>query len=522
MQCGGDKNDALIDTNIKKKKTKQKIMKPSLMLPKVLLQADEDPGQGNFFMVKSAVRSDSQTFESEALRHDVSSASELLRSARSVLVVAGAGMGVDSGLPDYRSADGFWHDYPQFARLGLKLDEMANAEWFSRDEMAAWGFYAHRQRLYAEAVPHRGFEVLRALLGHWQRGDYWVFTSNIDSQFQKAGFDVDRICECHGSLSWLQCSNNECVRRCWYQVVHADVDERTMRCSDAAQLPRCPRCNSVARPNVSMFGDTEDTFVQKRYWEQKSRLLRWLRRQRDINDKSGTYTAVVELGCGMSIHSIRVESEALCTRRPDIRMLRVNPTDFAVPSGRWPPDDPNTSKALVKRQLSAFSLSSLSSSSPSSSSSLSIVSDSDCVDDDDLRAPRHVGLSFGALKSLTLIGELIDPLEHPIVRLDTSEHDSDVANGDESDAQNDGDSERPRKRRRRRASSAIEERRKADALMAEQIAGAAADVVDSDSVQICCELCDTWYRCAALGLSASEAEALDAWYCQQCLSESVF
>ncbi len=53
----------------------------------------------------------------------------ILQRSQSILIVAGAGMGVDSGLPDYRSEKGMWRDYPPLAKLGLSLAEMSHPDW---------------------------------------------------------------------------------------------------------------------------------------------------------------------------------------------------------------------------------------------------------------------------------------------------------------------------------------------------------------------------------------------------------
>lgn len=68
-------------------------------------------------------------------------ATAVIRSARAILIGAGAGMGVDSGLPDFRGDHGFWKAYPPYARLGLRFTELANPRWFQRDPEFAWGFY---------------------------------------------------------------------------------------------------------------------------------------------------------------------------------------------------------------------------------------------------------------------------------------------------------------------------------------------------------------------------------------------
>ncbi len=94
-------------------------------------------------------------------------------------------MGVDSGLPDYRGPEGFWRAYPPYRALGLRFEELADPVHFADDPGLAWGFYGHRLTLYRSTVPHAGFGVLL----RWARErPTFVFTSNVDGQFQRAGF----------------------------------------------------------------------------------------------------------------------------------------------------------------------------------------------------------------------------------------------------------------------------------------------------------------------------------------------
>lgn len=125
-------------------------------------------------------------------------AAQLIFHADAIIITAGAGMGVDSGLPDFRGNEGFWKAYPPLAKLGLSFVEMANPFWFENKPRLAWGFYGHRLNLYKATKPHQGFDILLK----WSKtkpGGYFVFTSNVDGHFQKAGFDENHIEEVHGS-----------------------------------------------------------------------------------------------------------------------------------------------------------------------------------------------------------------------------------------------------------------------------------------------------------------------------------
>ena len=79
-------------------------------------------------------------------------AAQSIENADAILITAGAGMGVDSGLPDFRGAEGFWKAYPAIAKLGLSFSQMANPAWFETDPALAWAFYGHRLNLYRRTI----------------------------------------------------------------------------------------------------------------------------------------------------------------------------------------------------------------------------------------------------------------------------------------------------------------------------------------------------------------------------------
>src|SRR5438105_14278934 len=119
-------------------------------------------------------------------------AAEAVAAAEALVIAAGAGMGVDSGLPDFRGDHGFWRAYPPYEKLGLRFTDMANPGWFERDPALAWGFYGHRLNLYRARQPHAGFGILRAWAGRMRLGAF-AFTSNVDGHFQRAGFDPEHV-----------------------------------------------------------------------------------------------------------------------------------------------------------------------------------------------------------------------------------------------------------------------------------------------------------------------------------------
>src|SRR5205807_8052746 len=90
----------------------------------------------------------------------IRAAADAVRGADALLITAGAGMGVDSGLPDFRGPEGFWKAYPPYRELGLRFQQLANPQHFAVDPHLAWGFYGHRLNLYRSAKPHDGYRIL--------------------------------------------------------------------------------------------------------------------------------------------------------------------------------------------------------------------------------------------------------------------------------------------------------------------------------------------------------------------------
>jgi len=246
---------------------------------------------------------------------------EILKKADSILITAGAGMGVDSGLPDFRGNEGFWKAYPPIAKLGLTFSEMANPQWFSYKPKLACGFYGHRLNLYRKTLPHNGFKLLLDYALTRKEG-YSVFTSNVDGQFQKAGFDDDRISECHGSIHHFQC-NSGCNDNIWdAKEIKVNVDENTFEAFD--ELPFCPNCKGLARPNILMFGDWD--WIGNRTNEQEKRMKKWLLGL----DKSKL--VIVELGAGRAVPTVRFQSESIF-QSFKCNLIRINPRDYDGPQG---------------------------------------------------------------------------------------------------------------------------------------------------------------------------------------------
>lgn len=258
------------------------------------------------------------------INEQIQRARDILMEADAVLITAGAGMGVDSGLPDFRGTEGFWRAYPIARKLGLRFEELANPKWFRENPKLAWAFYGHRLNLYRKTEPHEGFYLLREL-GEKKKGGYFVFTSNVDGQFQKAGFDEKRIVEIHGSIHHLQCTT-PCMDDIWSaEGIEVEIDMEKFEAKEP--LPQCRHCKEIARPNILMFGDWE--WVSHRTAGQEFLFERWLEKIDDMGYK----LAIIEIGAGKAVPTVRMLSERVADNFYGT-LIRINPRDYDIPSSR--------------------------------------------------------------------------------------------------------------------------------------------------------------------------------------------
>lgn len=246
-----------------------------------------------------------------------------IKQANAIIITSGAGMGVDSGLPDFRGNSGFWKEYPAISHLGISFSEMANPRWFDENPKLAWAFYGHRYNLYNSTKPHSGFNKLLEI-GKAKEFGYFSFTSNVDGQFQKAAYSNDFIEEVHGSINHLQCSV-PCSSDIWEaQNLNIEIDKELFEAK--APYPTCPKCGAIARPNILMFGDWN--WLSHRSENQSSNFYKWQHKLKDNNAKP----VIIEFGAGRAVPTVRIKSERIA-QEFNATLIRINPRDFEIPRG---------------------------------------------------------------------------------------------------------------------------------------------------------------------------------------------
>lgn len=156
----------------------------------------------------------------------------LVRERQPCVVLTGAGISTESGIPDFRSPNGVWTQYDPV--------EYATIEAFRRDPVKAWRFYAQHFGALAEADPNAGHVALAELE---RRGLVAaVLTQNIDGLHQQAG--SRKVIEVHGSIRTASCL--DCGER-------ASLGLGALRRDGSA--PSCSRCGAFLKPDVVMFGE---------------------------------------------------------------------------------------------------------------------------------------------------------------------------------------------------------------------------------------------------------------------------
>jgi NAD-dependent deacetylase len=157
----------------------------------------------------------------------------LIRERQPCVVLTGAGVSTESGIPDFRSPTGIWAEVDPF--------EVASIQAFRRDPVRVWGFYRQRIDVLRYAEPNAAHYALAELE---RRGLMEaVVTQNIDTLHSRAG--SAEVVEVHGSIRAAQCLG------CLWTEPADDVLAQL----ETSDLPSCPRCGDVLKPGVVMFGE---------------------------------------------------------------------------------------------------------------------------------------------------------------------------------------------------------------------------------------------------------------------------
>lgn len=249
----------------------------------------------NKLLIMTVIRDQQQVVE-EA----VSRAAEYVRSADVLLVAAGAGMGVDAGLPDYYG--GIHLAHPRLADMGLSIYDLSNHRLFEQNPRLAWGHWITRQREYINTQPHLGYHIIQKWSVNSKR-NVRVVTTNLDRHFIRAGFTSDHVFEMHGSMYDAQCMH-DCGVDPWSLdiVTMPSVDLNTMQLMGSP--PLCVQCGGAARVCTALATDGHWNLSQIEAARMRHEsFFRKLPAERIL--------AVLEIGCGTVMAKVRREAERI-------------------------------------------------------------------------------------------------------------------------------------------------------------------------------------------------------------------
>ncbi|HLM36766.1 MAG TPA: NAD-dependent deacylase [Gaiellaceae bacterium] len=210
-----------------------------------------------------------------------SALAELIQRRQPCVVLTGAGVSTESGIPDFRSPTGLWAKFDPL--------EYGSIEAFRRDPHKAWSFYKPRLGMLTEAEPNPAHLALAELerLGFVDA----VVTQNIDRLHERAG--SAEVVEVHGSIRTSSCLS--CGERCGL--------ERVLGLLTEADAPACPACGEILKPDVVFFGELLPPTAIERAFElaRGAQLLLVVGSALEVHPTAGLPQETLDAGGGLAI-----------------------------------------------------------------------------------------------------------------------------------------------------------------------------------------------------------------------------
>ncbi|MBI3725636.1 RNA polymerase subunit sigma, partial [bacterium] len=165
-----------------------------------------------------------------------------------VLVLTGAGISAESGIPTFRGEEGYW----KVGSRNYHPEELATHEAFLRMPDEIWAWYLHRRSVCRAASPnpaHRALVRLEEALGE----RFALVTQNVDGLHLRAGSSPARTLEIHGNIDFVRCSGSCSLRSPVPRELSLDWPRGKPLGDEDRKLLRCARCGESARPHVLWF-----------------------------------------------------------------------------------------------------------------------------------------------------------------------------------------------------------------------------------------------------------------------------
>jgi NAD-dependent deacetylase len=161
---------------------------------------------------------------------------QAIKQAERILLITGAGLSADSGLPTYRGLGGLYNGH---TAEGLPIEAALSGSMLQRDPALCWKYLAELGRACLGAQANAGHYAIAEL--QRRKPQCWLLTQNIDGYHRAAGSPMERVIEIHGELAPLYCQS--------CGAVDAELAEHLSR----PLPPKCRQCAGVLRPPVVLF-----------------------------------------------------------------------------------------------------------------------------------------------------------------------------------------------------------------------------------------------------------------------------
>ena len=173
-----------------------------------------------------------------------------------VLVITGAGVSAESGIPIFRGKDGYWRNFDPA--------KLARPEAFARDPQLVWDWYNERRQRIRNAKPNAAHKAIAKLAQHTD--EFLLVTQNVDDLHARAGMTKEKIVQIHGDIFVTRCSrcdfsyagrggSPEPTASRWQKAIEVNRPYLSAVDREENKIPRCPECHALLRPGVVWFGE---------------------------------------------------------------------------------------------------------------------------------------------------------------------------------------------------------------------------------------------------------------------------